>query len=277
MMKSVKFCWYGFSLCLLSGPLMAQEQPLWELGIGAAALHLPYYRGSESARAYLLPYPYLIYRGEFLNIDEDGVRGWLYRSDTTRFDLSLAGGVPVPSDRHGPRRDMPDLNPTVEFGPSLQHRLWQDHQLKRALWLHLPLRAAYSVDTHGMEHEGWVFAPYLEYSYKSLPRGRLDHSISIGPLFADHAYHDYFYGVAPAYATADRPAYQGKGGYGGSRLTLMTQTRFEDIWLVAFLRVDTLAGAVFENSPLVQTRRYHIVGVSLTWILGRSEEMVYSP
>ena len=263
---------------LFTGNTQAQQRPLWELGIGAAGLYLPYYRGSSSGRSYLLPFPYLIYRGDYLNVDEDGLRGLLYRSEAVALDISLAAGVPVPSDQNGPRQGMPDLDPTVEFGPSLELRLWHDQQHRgKNLWLHLPLRAAYSVTGSSINHEGWLFAPYLEFKHKGELATDLEHSISIGPMFADDAYHDYFYGVAPAYATASRPAYQGHSGYNGSRVTLSTQKHIKNFSVAAFIRLDSLNGASFTDSSLVQTRNYHLFGFALSWILGQSKQMVYSP
>ena len=37
----------------------AEPKPLWELGIGAAGLHLPHYRGSDQSHNVLLPVPYV--------------------------------------------------------------------------------------------------------------------------------------------------------------------------------------------------------------------------
>ena len=282
-MKFEKSCNSAFSLigllALLCLPAQgqAQQKPLWELGIGSAAMQLPYYRGSESGRGYLLPYPYLIYRGEFFNVDKDGLRGLLYRSEDTVLDISLAGGVPVPSDQNGPRQGMPYLKPSIEFGPSLDLRLWdEDRHRGQKLWLHLPLRAAYSIDGSDSAHQGWIFAPYLEFSRES-HAAKLEYSLSLGPMFADAAYHDYFYGVSPAYATPTRPAYQGHSGYNGSRITLLVQKRIENFSLAAFIRLDSLNGAAFSDSPLFQTRNYHIIGFAFSWILTQSDKLVSSP
>ena len=47
-------------------PAHAGDLPLWELGLGAYALRLPDYRGSDQSRGYLYPLPYLRYRGKLL-------------------------------------------------------------------------------------------------------------------------------------------------------------------------------------------------------------------
>lgn len=146
---------------LLTGVLlpvsgMAQERPLWELGAGIATLNMPYYRGSSATQSYAIPYPYLIYRGEYLNIDKDGLRGWLYRSERLNLDLSLAAGLPVPNDQSGPRNGMNDLDPTLEFGPSIEYRLWHSADHRRNAWLRLPLRSAFAIATPSHIKAGYL-------------------------------------------------------------------------------------------------------------------------
>ena len=56
----------------------AAEKPLWELGVGLAFLQLPDYRGSDENRLYLLPYPYFIYRGDIVQVDQERVSGRIF-------------------------------------------------------------------------------------------------------------------------------------------------------------------------------------------------------
>lgn len=288
-MKYTKYCKNVSKSCLfatvclflstvLPSLSLAQQRPLWELGIGAAAFQLPYYRGSKVGRAYVLPFPYIVYRGEYLNIDDEEISGQMYKSEAVILDLSLGGGVPVPKVDEGPRQGMPGLDVTFEIGPSLEFRLWKDrHNKRKNLWLHLPLRAAFSIGSDGINHQGWIFSPFIEYTKKRFNSFDLEHFVAFGPIFANDRYHDYFYGVDPIYATPTRPAYQGRSGYSGSRITLRTEKRYEDIALSVFLRLDTLNNAVFMDSPLVETRDYYMLGFTVSWIFNRSDELVYSP
>ena len=261
---------------LLSTSSAARERPLWELGVGVATLNAPYYRGSSSSRSYAIPYPYITYRGEYLNVDREGIRGWLYRSDQLNLDLSLAAGLPVPNGQNGPRSGMNKLDPTVEIGPSMEYRLWRSQDRRQNAWLHLPLRSAFVV-ANPATHQGWVFAPYLEWRRHDFGRSGWTNSIAIGPLFSDSRYNNYFYGVVPEYSTASRPGYEASNGYSGSRLTLMSGKSFDQLWLSAFARFDTLKGATFSDSPLVESRSYHLIGITLTWIFSRSEQTVRVP
>src|SRR3546814_5015082 len=62
------------------------------------------------------------------------------------------------------------------------------------------------------------------------------------------------------YATADRPAYDAKSGYAGSQFLMSLSKRYPKYWLGAFARWDSLAGAVFADSPLVKRDHYFAAG-----------------
>ena len=255
-----------------------QSLPRWEVGIGLGVLSLPFYRGAASGRTYIVPIPYIQYRGEHVRVDEEGIRGALFSSDNARLDLSLAGGVPVSSDGNSARHGMPSLDPTVEVGPSLEFLLWYPEARDRALWLKFPLRTALSVALKNIEYQGWVFAPYLDYRMVTGdPVKPWTITLSLGPQFADKRYHDYFYEVPSAYATPQRPEYHATSGYSGSRMTLGVQKKFDGYWLGTFVRYDTLQGAVFSDSPLVQQRHYYALGVALIKLLAVSKQSAESP
>ena len=58
----------------------AREAPLWEAGAGMAVIDFPDYRGSDERHTYVLPVPYVVYRGEFLKVDRENIRGNYYFS-----------------------------------------------------------------------------------------------------------------------------------------------------------------------------------------------------
>ncbi len=259
----------------LSVAVDAKEVPLWEFGMGVAGLNVPYYRGSDQDKSYFIPLPYLIYRGERFKVDDAGMRGNIFRSDRMKFDVSLAVGVPVPRDTNGVRAGMPSLAPTLELGPSLELKLWEDDSAHHGFWLRMPLRAALSVGRSGVGHQGWVFAPYMEYVFTDGAQSNpWKASASLGPLYADKNYHAYFYDVPSVDATNVRPEYHAGAGYGGSRVTVAFRKRFGDVWAGVFARYDTLSDAVFENSPLVGASEYHAVGFGVAWIFAKSSRTV---
>lgn len=250
--------------------------PRWELGIGIGAINLPYYRGSDIYRTYGAPFPYITYRGDRFHIDRSGIRGHLFQTQRVQLDLSLAAGIPVSSDGDSPRAGMPDLDTTVELGPSLEINLWQTSTLHQSLWLKLPLRSAHSIGGDGIfKQRGWTFSPHLEYSTQSTLHDSWKASLSVGPLYADRDYHNYFYEVLPAFVTPERNEYHAAAGYSGARTTLTVRKNITDkLRIGAFARFDTLKNAEFEDSPLVSSRHYRAAGVALIWMFSQSQEMV---
>lgn len=250
----------------------AEEKPLWELGLGVGVLALPDYRGSDEGRGYVLPIPYAVYRGEFLKADRKGVRGELFESDRIELNVSAAASLPVDSTRNAARAGMPDLQPTVEIGPSLELTLWRGSD--DSLELRLPVRTAVTLES-SPRSAGWVATPNLNLDLAG--RGPLSGwklGFLAGPVFGDRRQHDYYYGVAPQFATPARPAYEARGGYAGLQFIAAMSRRFNGYWVGAFLRADTLRGAVFEASPLVRRDTYMAGGVGIAWILGESRERV---
>lgn len=251
-----------------------EDKPLWELGLGVAALSFPDYRGSEQRKDYLLPAPYIVYRGEFLKADRKGIRGQLFDTDRLDLAISLSASQPVSSEDNRARAGMPDLQPTVEIGPSLEARLWRSADHRYQLDLRLPARLALSVE-RSPESVGWIATPLLNLDVKN-PAGYAGWNLGLqaGPIFASRRQHEYFYGVDPRYATATRPAYSASGGYSGSQFLAAVSKRFSGYWVGGFVRYDDLHGASFADSPLVTSKSYFAGGVAISWILGESSVRV---
>lgn len=263
------------ALLLAALPAAAEERPLWELGVGLAGLSLPDYRGAGESQGHLVPYPHIVYHGDFLDIDRDKVRGRLFSSERVDLDISLAGSPPVKSNDNAARRGMPDLDPAVEIGPSLELLLLGQKE-HRGLFLKLPLRAVVATDLTQVADAGWTFSPYLEFKDKHFA-GNWTFTASAGPIYGSDKYHQYYYDVAPAYATATRPAYSADTGYSGSRATLTLDRRIGDrLWLGGFVRYDDLSGAAFESSPLVEQSSSLMGGVAVTWFFAHASKGVAS-
>jgi len=247
-----------------------KQRPLWELGLGVAGLRLPDYRGSDQYRAYALPLPYVVYRGKWLKADRDGARALLVDVDRVKVDVSVAASVPTRSRDNVAREGMPDLPATGEIGPNVNITLFRAGDAK--LDLRLPLRAAVTFQS-SPKFIGATFSPNLAFDLTEVAGG-WNLGLLAGPLFGNRKYHEHFYGVDPIYATASRPAYRASGGYAGWQALAATSRRFGNTWVGAFLRYDSLAGAVFEDSPLVRSKHAVTAGIGISWVFARSSELV---
>ena len=257
-----------------TGVTRGTPRPLWELGLGVAGLRLPDYRGSDQSHGYLLPLPYIVYRGTWLKADRDGARALLFDTQRVKVDVSAAASTPTRSRDNLARAGMPDLPGTFELGPNLNLTLAASAQNHWRLDLRLPLRAAMSLE-RSPKFVGTTFSPNLNLDVGSVGGG-WNVGLLTGPLFADRRYHERFYGVDAAYATPNRPAYSARGGYAGWQALAATSRRFGNTWVGAFLRYDNLRGAAFEASPLVRRTSALTFGFGVSWILATSPELVAS-
>jgi outer membrane scaffolding protein for murein synthesis (MipA/OmpV family) len=273
--------WCALSLLLatffLPAPARAEMKPKWELGFGFAGIGSPDYRGSDESRGYLLPLPYIIYHGDILRVDRNGIYGRLVESERVRLDISFDAGVPVDSTRNRARQDMPDLDTLFEIGPSLEFCLWNRCGSDNNLEFRIPLRAVFSTDFGSLESRGGLFNPHFTLDLNNVirgPMGRVNVSASTGPLYATERYHDYYYQVDPVYATPTRPAYDARAGYSGWRVTLTTSFRHRRLWFGAFARYDDLQNAEFVDSPLMRQRHSFMAGFGIAWVMAESKELV---
>ncbi|NTW06520.1 MAG: MipA/OmpV family protein [Syntrophaceae bacterium] len=261
----------------LPSSAVSEEKPLWELGIGAAFLQMPDYRGSDEYKFYVLPYPYIVYRGDILKVDDRRITGRVFKTDRVLLDFSIFGSVPVDSSDNTARAGMPDLDPTFEFGPALRITIMESKTDNYKLSLTLPVRSVFSTDFSSVHHEGWIFSPRINFEKGDfIPETGIELGISAGPVFADSSYHDYYYTVERAYATPIRPAYSARGGYSGSTLTVGLKKEYKQFIFNAFASADFLHGAVFEDSPLVKNKTSVMSGFSVAWMFFKSAKTVAS-
>jgi len=252
----------------------AEQKPELELGIGVGVVNFPIYRGAEERRSWILPVPYFDYNGDKLQINRDRMRSRLFRSDRVELDFSVSGSVPVSSENTTARKGMEDIDAILEVGPLVNFHLYYDERKQTNLDLRLPVRAVLPVRPYQMDHRGWIFQPTLNLDFRNIQQSRWNLGMSAGLVYGDEAYTQYFYNVAPQYATATRPAYSTSGGYGGYQLTTSLSRRKDGYWLGGFLRWDNLSGAVFEDSPLVTRKQSFAFGFAMSWILYSSDKMV---
>lgn len=262
-------------LGLATASARAERLPLWEVGAGVAALSFPAYRGANERQSWLLPVPYIIYRGKFLQADERRMRGLFYKTDRLETDVSINGSVPVDSSKIDARRGMPNLDPTLEIGPGLNLKLMETADHRTRIELRLPVRAVFASDFSHVRHVGWMLQPQVNADIRN-PLGNAGWKLGLlaGPVFCDQRYNRYFYSVEPAFSTAARPAYSAGGGYGGFQMIAALSKRYRTFWVGAFVKWDDLHGAAFADSPLVKDKQGVAAGFSIAWLLGKSKTRV---
>lgn len=262
---------------VVSGPARAEEKPLWEAGAGLGALVLPDYRGSDESRAYLLPVPYIIYRGDFFKADRDGVRAEFLDTDRVRLEFAFGASQPVRSSNNRAREGMPDLKGSFEVGPSLSVNLLRSEDRSTRVDLRIPVSTGVTLGG-GFQGIGWQASPRLNLDVADIAGfAGWNLGLATGPVFQSRKRDAYFYDVSSDYVRPGRPAYRSAGGYGGAQVTAALSRRFERYWVGAFVRADSLSGASFDDSPLVRRRSAVAAGVAVSYVFGQSATMVDVP
>ena len=251
-----------------------KKRPLWEVALGGGAMQMPDYRGAQDSRGYVFPFIYPVYRGNFLRVDDDGVRGMLHETPTVEFDISLDGAIPVSSDDIDVRAGMPDLDPILQLGPSLRFGLWENSRASKSLILNLPIRGVFAIDS-GVDQIGYTFSPHFTfYQNFNLIDRNWRTGMSAGLEFGSNEYHDYFYSVSDAFKTPTRPEYDANGGYAGTRFVITMQGRTRKSWISLFARYDRVDSATFSDSPLVVKNDGVTAGFIVTFFVAQSDKLV---
>lgn len=263
----------GLSLAGFSQEDISKEKPLWEFGMFNGAARFPHYRGSDEHKVYLLPLPYLIYRGEIIRANREGLKGIFWQNERIETSLSFAGSPPVDEDNKA-RRGMPEIGAILEVGPGVKVFI-RERNAENPLYLKAGVRAAISVDTDdfGVACRGIHGNVKLIYrNYTWLKDQNIKLGLNAGVDFANRDFHATFYDVGSADVLPNRPAYNSKGGYSGFSISANAVKKLNDRWsLGAYYRWDNLSGTVYADSPLVKTENNHILGVALIWKIAESE------
>ena len=259
-------------ICASASLAHADQVPLWEAGAGLSVIRLADYRGANEYRTWVLPVPYLIYRGDFLKADERRIRGQFFQSGRVEMDLSFFGAPPARNNEA--RQGMPDLDATLEVGPAVNVALFRSEDGMETLELRLPVRTAIALDLPHAKNVGWILQPNLNLDVHDVFCRGWDFGVLGGPLYTDRSYNQYFYGVDPAFATAERPAFNPSGGYAGTQFIASLSRRYGRLWIGGFAKLDSVRGAVFADSPLVKSQQNFSGGFAVSWVFGQSRATV---
>ena len=122
----------------IDGPVLKRRRPAAPAGLTRAALGARPRRRRRCAspttaaptrrNTYVLPLPYVVYRGKLLRADRDGARAILFAGERVDVDVSVVGvGADAQPATTTRAQGMPDLAGTFEIGPNLNVELWQSH------------------------------------------------------------------------------------------------------------------------------------------------------
>ena len=251
----------------------AEEKPLWQLGAGVGSLSQSYYTGTRQRRNITFPVVLPIYRGEIFKSDDRGLRAELLKNEKLKLDVSFDFNFSIDSDEVDLREGLPDIANNLQVGPALE---WSLYRSDDTAWtINFPLRANIGFEGSDVDIDGFTFSPNIEFT-QNFHTGKVPwrFGASLGPQFGSSSFHDIYYGVDQEFATNSRPAFDADGGYTGYRAQTSLVTKNNRHLFVAFLRYENISGAVFEDSPLIETDDNLIVGFIYNYYFFNSKKRV---
>ena len=244
--------------------------PLWEIGVGGLGITQPAYPGASTATSRVIVLPYVIYRGEYFRAEQSGVGLRAVKTPRYEVDIGFSASLGSTAKDVPARVGMADLGTLVEFGPRLKIHLGDVSQGPTGYWLELPLRGVFDLNNQ-LVNRGFSFEPQLSMDVP-LPGGWRGGG-SVSAIFASQRLNETFYSVSAAEATATRPAFAAQAGFLATRATLSASRKVTpDLRLLAFVRLDSVAGSANSGSALIEKTSGASVGLGLTYTFGRSEK-----
>ncbi|HNP63421.1 MAG TPA: MipA/OmpV family protein [Woeseiaceae bacterium] len=251
------------------------REPLWEFQVVAFGQNFPAYPSSADQNLTLLPLPFPVYRGKFLRFGEDLdelASGQIVDTDRIKLSLGISASFPEDSDSLALRSGMPDLDFLVEAGPEIKFRLRGNERDARELNLSLQLRAAISVDGLDGKGRGVVFNPEIEYLARDLLGEGNEVKLRLSSTWASDDFMNYFYGVAPQFATTDRPTFNATSGYLNTELLVGLRRKLSDrLEFRGSVRLWVNKGSTNSSSPLYQRDYDKGIRLALFWTAWQSK------
>jgi len=273
-------------LSLLATNLNAEDVPdedlqgLWGLRLVAFAQNFPAYPSSSDQNFTALPIPYPVYRGKIFSFGQDLeeiASGQLLSTNRFNVSVGLNASFPESSDNLSARNGMPDLDFLVEAGPEVNMALKGGPDDDRELLLSLQIRGAVSIDDLDATGRGFTFNPELEYLVRDFLDAKTELRFRVSPTWGTSDYTDFFYGVDPEYATANRPAFDAASGYVNTEFLVGVNRKISDrLEFRGSIRLWVNKGSANETSPLYQQDYGRGIRLALYWTAWESERRVAS-
>ncbi|WP_111980147.1 MipA/OmpV family protein [Algibacillus agarilyticus] len=253
-----------------------ESQPLWEFGVGGASFNTTNYPASSERNAVTLAAPYVVYRGDIFRVGGgNGVRAVVVEKSDFELDLSVGGAFSAKSEDDSVRAGMPELDYLFEIGPQLLYRI-KDYEFEHGgdarLNARLQARAAFSSDFNQIDQRGFVIQPTLTYQQRGVFFKETSLNTALSLTYASEKFQAYYYQVDPEFATSTRSAYNAKGGYLGSELSMSISFPIADK-VRGFVggSAKFFQGAANQDSPLYEKEVTYSLGIGFVWRLYESE------
>ena len=258
---------------LFNHSAIAQDDYQLDLGIGAFALSIPDYPGSNEQSNYIVPMPYIYYRDDKVAVDRQGITSSLWQHNNIYFDLSASAGIPAKSKNNRARSGMPDIDWTFGLGTSLKYYWQGDPLAKNTFYSEVFARKVIATDFSSLDNIGWHsgFSTTIERDSSVLGYAA-KWSTKININVNSDKYLDYYYGVQSQYQTSQRNTFASRSGYAGADISSGVMIKLPSFWVGGFVKYYSFKHSEQIHSPLLTDNQGWAVGIGLLWIFYNNKE-----
>lgn len=267
----------SFFILISSNAYAETKKPaLWEYGFGIASFRAPHYPGSSQKQTRTLGLPYLIYRGNKVKADEDGLRSEFFKNKKWKLDVSFGAAFPAKAKDNKAREGMSNLDFLVEVGPRIRYFFIKEPK-KQKLSINSQFRAVLSTTFIQWTHRGFVFHPVLSYSKESIFESNFNFMVRMGSIWGTEKITDYFYQVDPKDVTATRSQFDAKAGFIESHLDFAIAYKITPKARVFIgIQNNFYQNSSNKNSPLLLKDQTQSYGIGFVYKIGESKKRAYS-
>jgi outer membrane scaffolding protein for murein synthesis (MipA/OmpV family) len=260
-----------YLVTLFSVSVFSIDLPRVELGLATATFKTPHYPSSSQDRARSATIPIIIYRGDYLISDDDGIRSEL--ADTNNYNFNLSFGVSFPADNsdNKARIGMPDIDWIFELGPAFEYFFQRKED--RQFSLRTGLRGAVTTDFGFTKYLGHVIHPILSYR-KFFDDMKARISFRAGSIWANEGVQDNIFEIREKYTTNKRKRFNAKSGILESHIDMSFTYQFSNRF-----RMFSFIQRNFYNNPNNESFLYEVneatsMGIGFIWMFYVSDTMV---
>ncbi len=256
-----------------------EKKPQWEAGLAGGYVNGFDYPASRDPNVAQIVLPFFIYRSPLFRLGaRGGVSAVAVEEPRLKVDLSFGGALNAESEGNSAREGLPDLDVLFEFGPRLSYRIlnryWSNGSRTELSW-ESKLRAVVSTDFESANARGWIALTGLRFAQRDVLGGTFDFIANLEVTAASQRFQDYLYQVDAAFATADRPVFDAKGGYLETNLFAGAAVRpVKNVRMFAGVAFGFFGGAANARSTLHETNSSTGFALGMLWTPFKSKRTI---
>jgi len=284
MINLMKILLYLFSTIITSQSISAQinqrfhenSRPLFEIGLGAINIDIPYYPGSKKNQNRTIPFIWPVYRGKYLRIDQEGTRAKLTDSRSIELSFSLGFSFPINSNDNPIREGLKDIDYIGEIGPRIIFRLISNSDIQK-LNFNISLRSAYEVNSTNLKSTqiGITGGPSISYWVYLTKSKSASLFTSVSLLYGNNEYNTFFYGISGNNSFPSSSSYKANSGEISRRIFSRIAFNIGDTLQLFFggFYAD-LRHSKNIKSPLIEENNNSGIALGFLWSFYQSDKKV---